>query len=112
MASTDELDITHWRQKGADLHTEIVNAVKSTQSVIIQPLPNILTMTQAQYDSLLLLKNMPEMYQSKERFYYTPLNVMEVRVSNRTKQTFEEAHKLEVRDNPLIGELSEEALQE
>lgn len=76
--STDILDITPWKQKGWELKVEIENAVASTQSIIIQPLPNILIMTKAQYDDL---QHDPEMigaYQSTQHLYLTPHNVMDV----------------------------------
>jgi hypothetical protein len=105
MASTDILDITDFKEMGAELRKVIVEAVRSTQSVVITTLPNIIKMTQKQYDSLLEQQNMVEMYQSTERMYVTPYNVMEVQVEGRTKKTFAEAHNLIVDTPPAIGKL-------
>lgn len=72
------LDITDWKQKDDDLRREIVNAVLSTQAVLVQPLPDQLVMTKAQFDMLDTDPRMQAMYQSTERLYVTPHNAMEV----------------------------------
>lgn len=74
----DTLDITDWKQTGWELKIEIDKAVASTQSVIIQPLPNKIIMTKAQYD---MLQHDPEMigaYKSNEHLYKTTHNLMDV----------------------------------
>jgi len=75
------LDITASKHREiTPLKQEIYNAVKDTQRVIIRELPNQLLMTREQFD---LLQEEPEfqrMYESKDFLYYTPMNVMEVRV--------------------------------
>ena len=95
------LDITSFKQKGAELAKAIEAEIKPlANSKLIVPLPDILRMTQVQYDDLMKLNLLPEMYQfenmfhTEDRMYQTKYNVMEVRVSNRTKATFEEAHSL------------------
>ena len=105
MASTDILDITDQKETGIQLRQVIIEAVRSTQGIVLAPLPNILLMTQKQYDSLLKQQNMIEKYQSTERMYVTPYNVMEVRIKDRSKQTFAEAHKLIVDTPPSIGKI-------
>lgn len=76
----DILDIRDWKQTGMELKTEISNAVAATQSVVIQPLPNKLIMTQAQYD---MLESDPDLVgvEPKERIYITPHNAMDVIIS-------------------------------
>jgi hypothetical protein len=89
---TQPLDITNWRQKGAELNTRITNEIKGmSESKIITTLPSKLQMTQQQYDDLMALGKLPNMYHQEDRMYVTPYNVMEVRVTNRTKMTFKEA---------------------
>lgn len=86
------LDITNWKQKGAELNTAIINEIKGmSESIVFTNLPSKLQMTQQQYDDLMALGKLPNMYHQEDRMYVTPYNVMEVRVANRTKMTFKEA---------------------
>jgi hypothetical protein len=57
-------------------------------------MPAILEMRQDQYDDLMKIAKLPNMYHQEERMYVTPYNVMEVRVTNRSKLTFKEAQAL------------------
>lgn len=84
------LDITDWKQHGQALHEAIDSAVSDTQAWILQPLPNHLVMTQAQFLDLDKLSgNMQEMHDydefgrltsSTDRLYVTSKNVMECKV--------------------------------
>lgn len=86
------LDITNWKQKGVELNTAIINEIKGmSESIVFTNLPSKLQMTQQQYDDLMALGKLPNMYHQEDRMYVTPYNVMEVRVANRTKMTFKEA---------------------
>lgn len=91
---SDILDITYEKQTGLDLMVRINELVKETQSVLLRTLPSVILMTQAQYDKLSTIDgSMPEMFNSTERFYITPHNVMEVSVKNPTKKTWKQAIK-------------------
>lgn len=93
------LDITSWKQKGQALKEAIEKEVKGLSETLISiPLPSKILMTQAQYDDLMKLGNMSNMFHSEDQMYRTPHNVMEVRVANRTKLTFKEAHSLDDKD--------------
>jgi hypothetical protein len=90
------LDITNWKDKGLDLKLRIDKEVKSiAKSKILVDLPSKLQMTQDQFDDLNRLNHLPTMYHTEDRMYVTKYNVMEVRVDNRTKLTFQEAHSLD-----------------
>ena len=75
---SDNLDITNFKQEGEALKIEIAHAVKSTQSVLVQPYPSFITMTVKQYQDLQHDPEMKQMYNSKDHMYATPYNVMEV----------------------------------
>lgn len=90
------LDITNFRQKGIELKNAIDNEIKSiAKSKILIDLPSKLQMTQDQFDDLNRLNHLPTMYHTEDRMYVTKWNCMEVRVDNRTKLTFKEAHSLD-----------------
>jgi|SRR5688572_11474833 len=90
------LDITKFKQRGKALMEVINKEVKATTSrYIYTPVPDSIRMTQAQYDDLMKIASMPNMFHSEDRLYRTPYNVMEVRVSGRKKLTFTEAHSLD-----------------
>lgn len=90
------LDITTWRQTGQELHEAIVKECKGlSESLVFTPLPSKIEMNQAQYDDLMKLGNLPNMYHSESRMYITPYNVMEVRVSDRTRLTYKETQALD-----------------
>lgn len=89
------LDITSWKQKGEELNNAIQREIKGmAESKITFDLPSKLQLTQAQHDDLMNLSHLPNMYHQEDRMYITPYNVMEVRVTNRNKLTFKEAHSL------------------
>ena len=86
------LDISSWKQKGAELNEAIITTIKGmSESKIATDLPSKLQMTQAQHDDLMALHKLPNMFHSEDRMFMTPYNIMEVRVSNRSKMTFNEA---------------------
>lgn len=90
------LDISNWKQKGQELALEINKQMEGmSESLIFSTLPSKIQMTQSQYDDLMKLGNLPNMYYSEDRMYRTPHNIMEVRVANRTKLTFKEAQELD-----------------
>lgn len=97
--STPRLDITTWKQKGLQLNEAILKEIKGlSESLIFMPMPAILEMRQDQYDDLMALSKLPNMYHQEERMFITPYNVMEVRVTNRSKLTFKEAQALSDKD--------------
>ena len=77
------LDITTFKEKGAELHTAIENAVKSTQQFVVQPLPDWLLMKQSQFKDLARLHNMGDMFDSEERMYITKHNIMQIEIADK-----------------------------
>lgn len=97
--STPRLDITTWKQKGLQLNEAIQKEIKGlSKSLIFMPMPAILEMRQDQYNDLMEVGKLPNMYHQEDRMYVTPYNVMEVRVTNRSKLTFREAQALSDKD--------------
>lgn len=97
--STPRLDITTWKQKGLQLNEAIQKEIKGlSKSLIFMPMPAILEMRQDQYNDLMEVGKLPNMYHQEDRMYVTPYNVMEVRVTNRSKLTFKEAQALSDKD--------------
>lgn len=65
--------------KKEDLHDIICESVRRTQQpIIVCDLPNWLTMSHKQF--VKLLPYTAEMYQTEDRMYQTPMNIMEVEV--------------------------------
>lgn len=89
-------DISTWKLKGKELYDEIDKQMKgmSESTILTVPLPSKIQMRQDQYDDLHKLGRLPNMYHQEDKMYVTPYNVMEVRVTNRTKMTFKEAQSL------------------
>jgi len=83
MSDYQTIDIRDWKQTGDELKREIDEAVKSTQSVVIRPLPNKLVMTGPQYDMLQADPEMRGFWTSQERVYITPYNAMDVVIQER-----------------------------
>lgn len=84
-------DITSWHLKGQELFDKINKEMKGySEALISVPMPSKIQMTQAQYDDLHRYGNIENFYHTEDKMYMTPFNVMEVRVSNRTKATFKE----------------------
>lgn len=93
------LDITKWIQTRDSLKTKIDEEIaRRSKSKLLGIMPDEILMTQEQYDDLMKIADMPNMYHSDDRMYVTKHNVMEVRVSNRFKLTFQEAHALGDKD--------------
>ena len=89
------LDITNFKQKGQELYDEIVKTIKPYATTkLYVTMPDLLFMTQSQYDDLMEINKLPNMYHQEDRMFTTPYNVMEVRVTDRKKLTFKEAHSL------------------
>lgn len=93
------LDVTDRKEKGVELHNVIVKEAKRAfESKLYLPIPNLLMLTQDQYDDLskdLNSSPIDNMYHSDDKMYVTPYSVMEVRVDKRIKLTFKEAHSLD-----------------
>lgn len=79
------LDITPLTGTVEELEQFIFEGVKDTQRLLITTLPDQLLITRKQFDQLAKRPEMHQMYASKDFFYYTPLNVMEVRVKEEYK---------------------------
>lgn len=89
------LDITSWKQKDQDLVTAINKAVKPlATSKLLVPIPDELLMTQSQYDQLMALNRLDNMFYDEQVMFVTPYNAMEVRVKGRSKGTFLEVMDL------------------
>lgn len=92
-------DITNYPQKGIELVERINRDMKeANKSIFMSQMPNVLQMTQAQYNDLMQLNRLDNMFHSDEQMFVTKYNVMEVRVTNRTKLTFQEANALDDKD--------------
>lgn len=76
--------------KGEALRLAIFNAVKDTQSVVVQQLPNELVMTKAQFDNLNPYGDMRYFgtddeinpYKPKDYVWVTPMNAMDIVVKD------------------------------
>jgi hypothetical protein len=89
------LDISSWRDKGLELASRIDKEVKSiADSTITVALPSKIEMTQAQYDDLMELSKLDNMFYDEQKMYVTGHNAMEVRVA-KPKLTFKEAMGLD-----------------
>lgn len=73
-----ELDVRGVPLVGDELKRVILDSVAHTQKFIVQELPNWLILSHKQFVSL--QDDLQEMYQTKDRMFLTPLNVMEVDV--------------------------------
>ena len=92
------LDISNWKLHGQELSNRIIKEVKSfAESKLILPIPDILMMTQDQYDDLSRLNGMYDVFYTGDKMYSTPFNVMEVRIDNRRKLTFDEVEALDTK---------------
>lgn len=74
------IDITDSKNTGVALALEIQEKVKDTQQFIIQPLPDKVMMTEAQFDSLQFNPDTADQF--VDRMFVTDLNVMEVVIVN------------------------------
>ena len=89
-----EYDITSHKQTGQELVNIIDKDMKSWNNTGMV-LPNTILMTQKQYDDLNELSGFVDMFHSIDKLYRTTYNVMEVRVSNRSKLTVDEVLELD-----------------
>jgi hypothetical protein len=95
--SLTTMDITDRKERGMELHNVIcLEAKRAVNSKLLLPIPNVILLTQDQFDDLSELANgVQPFYHSEDRFYTTPYNIMEVRVDKRKRLTFTEAHSLD-----------------
>lgn len=77
---SNEFDIRGYKQKGHELAKLINDEIALSQKYILTPLPDVLVMTQEQYDDLHKIKGLEPMYKSEDQIFVTPHNVMECRV--------------------------------
>ena len=92
------LDISNWKIHGQELSNRIIKEVKSfAKSKLLVPIPDILMMTQDQYDDLSRLKGMYDVFYTEDKMYRTPFNVMEIRIDKRRKLTFDEVEALDTK---------------
>lgn len=92
-----ELDVTVLNLTGRPLVDEVIKIVGDTQAFFLQPLPSVIVMTSEQYDSLLdedelqfmseYSEILDQVKQSKDKLFYTPHNVMEVRIKGADYDT-------------------------
>lgn len=88
-------DITNYQEKGRELIERINGDMKTMlDSPFTVKMPDLLKMTQKQFDDLMKLNSLDTMYHSEEQMFITPSNVMEVRVSDRKKLSFKETLQL------------------
>lgn len=95
-----ELDVRKVPELGKDLKKLIFRSVDKTQQTIMTELPSFLVLTSQQYVSL--LDYTEQMYESTERMFRTPLNVMEVLVDDLNEQVDPDK-----RDNSPIFEMGD-----
>lgn len=98
--SLNTLDITSFKTKGQALNEDIVKECKRIHKTgnagFSIPQYNIIRMTQEQYDDLNKMSGrMIDQFHDDNKMYLTPYNVMEIRVENRKRLTFDEAMKLD-----------------
>ena len=92
------LDITSWKLHGQELSDRIIKEVKSfAKSKLLVPIPDILMMTQDQYDDLNRQNGMYDVFYTEDKMYRTPYNVMEIRIDKRRKLTFDEVEALDTK---------------
>lgn len=81
MSDYQTIDVTDWKYKDmVDLHEQIYQAVKSTQSVLVRELPHTLKMSLKQYN-LLNGRNWNARFEFDNRLFRTRMNVMDVLVN-------------------------------
>lgn len=109
LPATDKLDITPLRERGAELHTAICNAVKDTQSgALFLPLPYVIIMTMEQFKSLdpeghMVAMQTTDGHRLEDRIYRTPDNIMEVHVKDPNREEQSSFELLRIENN--MGEL-------
>jgi hypothetical protein len=88
-AYVSTLDVTKWPQRGSRLTKKVIEQVKPNEFIFTPP-PSVIEMTQEQYDSLVDQEELEFMQEyselanhltlSKQKLFYTPNCVMEVRL--------------------------------
>src|SRR3990167_2286868 len=77
------LDISDWKQRGAELKQAIIDAVEDTQRVVVRSYPDRIIMTTKQYNMLRPEMSEPIEYAGQEFYLYrTKYNVMEVEIKD------------------------------
>lgn len=92
----NKLDITSYKEKGKDLHDRIVREVKPyATSKLLVPIPDVLRITEDQYDDLNKLSGMQDFYHTEDKLYNTGYNVMNVEIEQKKRLTFLETMELD-----------------
>lgn len=97
-----ELDARISPLLGRDLHQEIIDSVQWSQTFIQMTLPDRLIVSQKQFISL--TDHTETMYDTEDRMFVTPLNVMEV-VIDRDIDTVDEVEQTMVETDKLKKEI-------
>lgn len=90
-----KMDITNNKNKGMELLKSINDEIEPVAKGTLMALPSEIVMTQEQYDDLMRLSNESPLFYQEDKLLKTKYNVMEVRVQNRKRLTFKEAHSLD-----------------
>lgn len=90
MYDTNILDITSFKERGRPLVEKVIKIVGDSQAFILTPLPSVIKMNQMQFNSLVDQAELQDMVEvsaltglfkpSDGKLFYTPYNVMEVKV--------------------------------
>ena len=94
--SLNTLDITSFKQKGQELHDQIVRECKRLDNMNFAQY-NLILMTQTQYDDLNAQAGMYDVFYTEDKMYQTPYNVMEVRIDKPKRPTFLETEELDAK---------------
>lgn len=88
-AYVSTLDVTDWPERGKRLVKRVVEEVKPNEFIFTAP-PSVIEMTEAQFNSLQDVEELKFMHEfseltnevklSKEKLFYTPNCIMEVRL--------------------------------
>ena len=82
MSNMDTIDISDWKLQGRELIDEVNKAHASTQGLIIRPYPTYIQMNANQFDQLIRMSGIVDMYGSEtDQMFKTDTGfIMEVRV--------------------------------
>lgn len=103
-----ELDMRISPLLGKELYDEILKSVAATQRFILTTLPDVLVITQKQFVSLHDFTQ--ELYNTTDRFMFTPHNAMEI-VIDRKVDTVQEVEQV-MRINDQIDKAIQEEKDE
>lgn len=99
-----DLDMRVSPSRGEELKAEIVHSIEWSQKFIRMTLPDRLIITQKQFISL--QDDMTEMFNTEDRMYVTPLNVMEV-IIDRDVETVEDIEQVMEETDELKKEIKD-----